>query len=309
MKQEDLVPRSYLSIGEVLSLLKEEFEDVTISKIRFLESQGLLDPERTPSGYRKFYSKDIERLRWILLQQKEHFLPLKVIKDRLSEIQENGDNLKPVIKKEMVEQKKQSLDEDLSIQDDQQDTSLDDNSLPGLASTTYSIANDSKPEIATEDIVEVSEINNKPKLAKLEKTSSPAVKKQLRVQKEDELTLEAFCRECDLDKKTVEELEFFGLITKKFIAGDNFYGPEAVEVGKLAAEFSRYGVEVRHLKMYKNFADREAGLFEQIIMPYLKRKNPEPHEKIVEIIQDLMGLGDQIMKVLLENSLSKRVEF
>ncbi|MEA2931485.1 MAG: hypothetical protein QOI56_270, partial [Actinomycetota bacterium] len=75
--------RAYLSIGEVLSLLKEEFPDVTISKIRFLESQGLHDPERTPSGYRKFYETDVERLRWILRQQREHFLPLKVIKGRL----------------------------------------------------------------------------------------------------------------------------------------------------------------------------------------------------------------------------------
>ncbi|MGH9288194.1 MAG: MerR family transcriptional regulator, partial [Acidimicrobiales bacterium] len=77
--------RSHLSIGEVLSLLQEEFPDVTISKIRFLESQGLLDPERTPSGYRKFYEADIDRLRWILRQQKEHYLPLKVIKDRLDD--------------------------------------------------------------------------------------------------------------------------------------------------------------------------------------------------------------------------------
>src|SRR6478752_8189216 len=75
--------RSHLSIGEVLSLLQDEFPDVTISKIRFLESQGLLDPERTPSGYRKFYEDDIERLRWILTQQRENFLPLRVIKDRL----------------------------------------------------------------------------------------------------------------------------------------------------------------------------------------------------------------------------------
>src|SRR3954453_8701905 len=74
----------HLSIGEVLTLLQSEFPDVTISKIRFLESQGLLDPERTPSGYRKFYEPDIERLRWILVQQRENFLPLRVIKDRLS---------------------------------------------------------------------------------------------------------------------------------------------------------------------------------------------------------------------------------
>ena len=75
--------RSYLAIGDVLALLREEFPDVTISKIRFLESRGLLVPERTPSGYRKFYEQDVERLRWILRQQREHFLPLKVIKGRL----------------------------------------------------------------------------------------------------------------------------------------------------------------------------------------------------------------------------------
>ncbi|HXX91771.1 MAG TPA: MerR family transcriptional regulator [Acidimicrobiales bacterium] len=75
--------RSYLSIGDVLTLLRQEFPDVTISKIRFLESQGLVNPERTPSGYRKFYDHDVERLRWVLRQQREHFLPLKVIKGRL----------------------------------------------------------------------------------------------------------------------------------------------------------------------------------------------------------------------------------
>ncbi|HXW79673.1 MAG TPA: MerR family transcriptional regulator [Acidimicrobiales bacterium] len=77
--------RSHLSIGEVLSLLQDEFPEVTISKIRFLESQGLVDPERTPSGYRKFYEADIERLRWVLRQQRDAFLPLKVIKGRLDQ--------------------------------------------------------------------------------------------------------------------------------------------------------------------------------------------------------------------------------
>lgn len=80
-----MAERAHLSIGEVLSLLQDEFPDVTISKIRFLESQGLLDPERTPSGYRKFYEDDVRRLRWILTEQRDKFLPLKVIKDRLDE--------------------------------------------------------------------------------------------------------------------------------------------------------------------------------------------------------------------------------
>jgi DNA-binding transcriptional MerR regulator len=73
----------HLSIGEVLAQLRNDFPDITISKIRFLESQGLIDPERTPSGYRKFYAPDLERLRWILLQQRDHFLPLRIIKARL----------------------------------------------------------------------------------------------------------------------------------------------------------------------------------------------------------------------------------
>ena len=85
MRSAVVSERTHLSIREVLDLLVVEFPDVTISKIRFLESQGLIRPERTPSGYRKFYDTDVERLRWILRQQREHFLPLKVIKGRLDE--------------------------------------------------------------------------------------------------------------------------------------------------------------------------------------------------------------------------------
>ena len=85
-----MAKRAHSSIGDVLNQLREEFPDITISKIRFLESQGLVEPERTPSGYRKFYPTDVERLRFILRQQREHFLPLKVIKERLDEVDRSG---------------------------------------------------------------------------------------------------------------------------------------------------------------------------------------------------------------------------
>jgi DNA-binding transcriptional MerR regulator len=75
--------RAYLSIGEVLGKLRGEFPDVTISKIRFLESEGLIEPQRTPSGYRKFSHHDVDRLRYVLGAQRDHYLPLKVIKDHL----------------------------------------------------------------------------------------------------------------------------------------------------------------------------------------------------------------------------------
>ena len=75
--------RNYQSIGEVLVAVKTEFPDITISKIRFLESEGLITPERTPSGYRKFYVDDVDRLKPILRMQRDEYLPLKVIKERL----------------------------------------------------------------------------------------------------------------------------------------------------------------------------------------------------------------------------------
>lgn len=72
-----------LSIGEVLSVLKREFPDVTISKIRFLESEGLVTPARTSSGYRRFADTDVRRLREILTMQRDQYLPLKVIREHL----------------------------------------------------------------------------------------------------------------------------------------------------------------------------------------------------------------------------------
>jgi len=78
--------RAYLSIGEVLTKLRGEFADITISKIRFLESEGLIDPQRTPSGYRKFTNVDLERLRYVLSAQRDQYLPLRVIKENLDAI-------------------------------------------------------------------------------------------------------------------------------------------------------------------------------------------------------------------------------
>ncbi|AVZ71826.1 MerR family transcriptional regulator [Streptomyces lunaelactis] len=72
-----------MSIGTVLSRLREEFPEVTISKIRFLEAEGLVEPRRTPSGYRKFSPEDVERLAQVLRMQRDHYLPLKVIREHL----------------------------------------------------------------------------------------------------------------------------------------------------------------------------------------------------------------------------------
>jgi len=74
---------AFLSIGEVLSLLRPDFPDITISKIRFLEDEGLVKPQRTTSGYRKFSRDDVNRLRYVVTAQRDQYLPLRVIKEHL----------------------------------------------------------------------------------------------------------------------------------------------------------------------------------------------------------------------------------
>jgi len=87
---ERMAARNYQSIGEVLVSLKTEFPDITISKIRFLEAEGLIAPERTSSGYRKIFDGDVEKLRSILKMQRDEYLPLKVIKDRILKAESEG---------------------------------------------------------------------------------------------------------------------------------------------------------------------------------------------------------------------------
>jgi DNA-binding transcriptional MerR regulator len=84
-----------MTIGDVLGRLRAEFPDVTISKIRFLEAEGLVEPDRSPSGYRQFSQADIERLRFVLAAQRDHYLPLRVIKDRLESRDGDGATASP----------------------------------------------------------------------------------------------------------------------------------------------------------------------------------------------------------------------
>ncbi|WP_067468338.1 transcriptional regulator FtsR [Actinomadura macra] len=87
--------RSLMTIGDVLGLLRPDFPDITISKIRFLESEGLVEPQRSPSGYRKFASSDVERLRFVLTAQRDHYMPLRVIRQHL-EARDRGEAVPPL---------------------------------------------------------------------------------------------------------------------------------------------------------------------------------------------------------------------
>ena len=93
--------RGYLGISEVLAQLRGEFPDISVSKIRFLETEGLIAPARSPSGYRRFGAADVDRLRFILAAQRDQYLPLRVIKERLAE-GEPADGDRPLGRRELL---------------------------------------------------------------------------------------------------------------------------------------------------------------------------------------------------------------
>lgn len=250
--------RPYLSIGEVLALLKDEFPDVTISKIRFLESQGLIDPERTASGYRKFYEADVDRLRWILRQQREHFLPLKVIKGRLVEevAEENGGGVAAPPRLE-----------------------ADREAAP---------ASEPKPEPVPVPPVR----RTRPPVEALSAGPSGA-----------NLTLEELSGASGLGTEQLAELEKFGFLAGRPVAGIVYYDEEALIVARLAAGFRRHGIEARHLRAYSNAADREAGLFEQVVTPLLKQRNPQSRRQAVEALGELSDMGAQLRAALVRKAL------
>lgn len=260
---------THQSIGEVLTALRDEFPDITISKIRFLESQGLIDPERTPSGYRKFYASDVDRLRWILRQQKEHFLPLKVIRGRLEELEATGG----------------TLDDVAAVDAAQDDARVDD--APALALDT---ATSPEPEPAAGVAPEV------PRIVRRSGPDLPlddGAAEQLTTSASGaSLTRAELARAAGLDDAQLAELEAYGLLSPSLETGDRvLFDEDGLAIARLASGFFRHGVEARHLRMYRTFAEREATLFEQVLLGYLRQRNPEARARAQEQLEELARLG------------------
>jgi DNA-binding transcriptional MerR regulator len=277
--------RAYLSIGEVLALLKEEFPDVTISKIRFLESQGLLDPERTPSGYRKFYDTDVERLQWILRQQREHFLPLKVIKGRLRGGTEPTEE--PV-----------AVDEPI----------VDDVEAPHVAEAEPTgPVPDEDPKAPAQPV----DGPPAPSIPAPRPTAAPPVPEAAPLMLSStgvSMNLVELAAASGLEDDDLRELERYGLLAGRRAASSVYYDEEALMVAQLAAGFMKYGVEARHLRMYKTAGEREAGFLEQVVLPMLKQRNPQARRQAAEALSDLTRLGQGLRAAMLRQALRKYIE-
>jgi DNA-binding transcriptional MerR regulator len=266
--------QAHVSIGDVLSQLRDEFPDVTISKIRFLESQGLLVPERTASGYRKFYAADVDRLRWILRQQKEHFLPLKVIKERLVELDRTGGGLPDL-----------APDAPALFEEPKRPPPARRSKAAPAAAPEPAPPAASAADVITDD-------------GALDDVSGAATGVSM--------TRAELARAAELTDDQLVQLEDFGLIMPAHRSRDRvLFDDDALEVARIAAAFMRHGVEPRHLRMYRAFADREVSLFEQVLLPFRRRRNPDAAERGEATLRELATLGRRLRTALLRQGVRR----
>ncbi len=230
--------RDYMSIGEVLVTVKTEYPDITISKIRFLEGEGLINPERTPSGYRKFRDDDVARLRRILRMQRDEYLPLKVIKERLE-------------------------------QDD----------IEAAAAPKDRPTAEPPPS---------------------EEMTLPPTGLQLSV---DELSAAT-----GVDRDRIRELEGFGIICAHGLNGDQYFDGDDFVVLTIVRDLFKYGIEPRHLTMYRHFAEREASFFEQIVLPMLRQRNPDARRAATENLTQMANLSRKLKQALLRVNLRQYLQ-
>jgi DNA-binding transcriptional MerR regulator len=224
------------TIGEVLNRLKHEFDDVSISKIRFLESEGLVRPGRSDSGYRQFTDADVERLRYVLLAQRDRYLPLKVIKDELSR-----------------------LDAGLPVETEPPVSRDDAPAAPAAAKRRDGA------ELLSDVALDRGELRHASGLSQ-------------------------------------DDLE--ALIANGILDDHETFDGAALRTARVAAELLRRGLEPRHLRGYRLSAEREADRIDQLVAPLLRQRNPESRRDAATRSDELIALGAQLHRLLLEGRLS-----
>jgi DNA-binding transcriptional MerR regulator len=235
--------RARLNIGEVLDQLRPDFPGVTIPKIRFLEDKGLVKPERTPAGYRKFSPDDVERLRYVLRMQRDHYLPLRVIGEHLDSI----------------------------------DRGLEPPPIEPVVPTvpTVALAADGTPS-----------------------AESFSRRDNVRLSRKELLKI------AEVSEELLAELEQFGLVTAR--PGTGHYDTDALVISTTARELSEFGLEPRHLRAFKNAADREVGLVEQVVAPQMRGRDASARGRAEETISEIAALSVRLHATLVKAGLRRR---
>jgi DNA-binding transcriptional MerR regulator len=216
-----------MSIGEVLAHLRTEFPDTTISKLRFLEAEGLVDPQRTASGYRKYSWNDVARLRFVLTAQRDQYLPLRVIREQLDRMEQEP---------------------------------------PAPQRPTLVAVGATRPADPADTRI--------PRADLIERTG--------------------------VDEAVLAELEQIGLVTPR---PPGWYDADAVIIVEAVVGLGRYGLEARHLRAFRNAADREVGLFTQLLAPLARQHDPAARARAAETARDLQALSQRLHAALVRSGL------
>jgi DNA-binding transcriptional MerR regulator len=251
------------TIGEVLNQLKSDFDDITISKIRFLEAEGLISPDRTESGYRKFTPEDVERLRYVLRAQRDRYLPLKVIKDELARLDAG------------LDAGLGDADEDAEAATDGSEAAAADRSAPasGSPAGTGAPAGSSSGGGTATRLLD----------------GAPT---------EVQLSGEELLAASGLDEGQLTALRDHGLL-----GPGPAYDGDDLQIARYAAALLRSGLEVRHLRMYLQFASREASVAEALVAPLLRQRNPASRRAAIDHAEHLAVVGGQLHRALLVKQL------
>lgn len=228
-----------MSIGEVLAQLRLEFPDTTISKLRFLEAEGLVEPQRTAAGYRKYSWDDVARLRFVLTAQRDQYLPLRVIREQLATLAQDADGF--------GRRRRPSL---VAVGPD------------GATSGGGGGA-----------------------------AAEPA---DVRLDRAD------LAARSGIDEALMTELERLGLIVSR---PPGWYDADALIIARAAAGLAAYGLEPRHLRAYRSAADREVGLFAQLVAPLARQNDPVARARAAETARELVGLSQQLHAALVRAGL------
>ena len=238
MKKE-IPEKNYLIISKVVKKLKKLYPDLTNSKLRFLESEGLLSPKRALNRYRIYYREDIEKLNYILKMQKDFYMPLEVIKEKLK----SKECKKFISECESIETLQLKLGEEFKPGYELKLYSIDDISKKFKLSQSFII------DLHENEIIDWSEENGKYVVSTYD-----------------------------------------------------------IEILKLASKLSKYGIQVRHLKLFENFAGRHSSFIQQIIYPLLMSSKKDSHIKAARLVNKLERILCDFQELLIKKENRKFLE-
>ena len=295
-----------LSIGQVLARLSPEFPELTPSKLRFLEERRLISPSRTDSGYRKFSQADVERLRLVLSMQRDYYLPLKVIRGYLDDLDAGREPTLPggaTVAPSML-----SSDRRLSRDELVREAGATPMLLGDAISASLIVAADGYGEDALavlKALVELQRSGIEPRhlrgfraaaereLGLIESALIPVARRKDAASR---------ARALELAREIAGQLE---IVRSSLIVPAEHYGEESLAVLKALVELQRSGIEPRHLRGFRAAAERELGLIESALIPVARRKDASSRAKAQELAREIAGQLEVVRSSLIRSALGR----